>query len=209
MPRLIFVAVQRDLDLLVAVHARDRDHHRQLAAGIAGRQMQPRRDRLVLERHPHRLDMMIGERRIFRVALALLVVIGDIGLVVLVIGPLRGAPMHRRHEEVIACGYLVVGERRGIGLGLAAPRHGGERGSDIGHLLHPLADAGKVGIGLNAAGQMNVERSRLVPVDAVGADDVVDEPTLLVETAHLWWPAVIENGRESLLRAVHGVTLPW
>ncbi len=181
----ILVAVQRDLDFLVAVHAGHRDHHRQLAAGVARWQMQPRRDRLVLERHPDRFDVVVGERGILRVALALLVVVGDVGFVVLVVGPLRGAPMHRRHEEIVARGHLVIGLRRGVGLGFAALGHGGEGRADIGHLLHALADAGKIGIGLDAARQMDVERARLVPVDAVGADDIVDQPALRVETAHL------------------------
>ncbi len=201
----IFVAVERDLNLLVAVHAGDRDHHRQLAAGIVRRQMQPGRNRLVLERHPHRLDVMIGERGIFGVAFALLVVVGDVGLVVLVVGPLRRAPMHRRHEEIVARGDLAVGLRRGIGLGLAAARDGGKGRADIGHLLHPLANAGEIGIGLDAARQMDVERARLVPIDAVGADDVVDQPALLVEAAHARRAALIENGRKALLRAVHAL----
>jgi len=36
------------------------------------------------------------------------------------------------------------GRRRG--LGFAPARHGGEGGADIGHLLHPFADAGEVGM---------------------------------------------------------------
>ena len=39
--------------------------------------------------------------------------------------------------------------------------------SQSGNLLHPLADAGD-----------EIEQTRLVPVDAVGADDIVEEPTL-------------------------------
>ena len=165
--------------------------------------MQPGRDRLALKRHPHRFDMVIRQRGVFGVALALLVIVGDVGLVVLVIGPLRRAPMHRGHEEIVARGDLAVGGCRGIGLGFAAARHGGESRADIGHLLHPLADAGEIGIGLDAARRMDIERARLIPVDAVGADDVVDEPALRVEAGHGRRAAMIENGRKSLLRAVH------
>ena len=43
-------------------------------------------------------------------------------------------------------------------------------------------------------GPCMIERARLVPIDAVGADDVVDEPALLVEAAHMRLAALIENG---------------
>ena len=170
--------------------------------------MQPSRDRLVLERHPHRLDMMVGKRGVFGVTFALLVVVGDVGLVVLVIGPLRRAPMHRGHEEIVARGDFMVGESRGVGLRLAAAGDSGECRADVRHLLHPLADAGEVGIGLDAARPMDIKRARLVPIDAVGADDVVDHPALLVEAPHMRLAALIAYGRKGLLRAIHDVTLP-
>ena len=160
--------------------------------------MQPGRDGLVLERHPDRLDMMIGKRRIFGVAFALLIVIGDVGLVVLVVGPLGRAPMHRGHEEVVARRDLVIGKCRCIGLGLATPRYRGKGRTDIGHLLHPLADAGKIRVGFNAARRVDIERPRLIPVDAVGANDIVDQPALFIETAYLRRAAMIENRRENL-----------
>ena len=87
------VAVERDHRLLEAVHAGDRDHRRNAAALVARRQMEPARDRLALERNPDRLDVMVGERGISGEALALLAVERDVGLVVLVIGPLRRAPI--------------------------------------------------------------------------------------------------------------------
>ena len=196
----VAVAVERDLDFLEAVHARDRDHHRDAPALVARRQMEPGRDRLALERHPDRLDVVIGERRVFRVALALLVVVGDVGLVVLVIGPLRRAPVHRRHEVVVARGHLAVGVLGGLRLGLAPARHRLEGRADVGHLLHPLADAGEIRIGLVAARAAEIERARLIPVDAVGADDVVEQPALLLEAAHLRLAALVEDG---LQRTAH------
>ena len=137
---------------------------------------------------------MVGKRGVLGVALALLVVVGDVGFVVLVVGPLRGAPMHRRHEVVVARGHLVAGLLGGVGLGLAPARHRLEGGADIGHLLHPLADAGEVGVGLVAARPVHVERARLVPVDAVGADDVVEQPALLLEAANMRLAALFEDG---------------
>ena len=145
------VAVERDLDLLEAVHAGDRDTDRDAAARVAGRQVEPGRDRLALERHPDRLDVMVGERGVLRVALALLVVVGDVGLVVLVVWPLRRAPVHGRHEVVVARGHLVAGLLGGLRLGLAPARHRLEGRADVGHLPHPLADAGEIGVGLDAA----------------------------------------------------------
>ena len=204
----IFVAIKRDLNFLVAVHAGDRDHHWQAPTAMVRRQMQPSRYRLVLERHPHRFDVMIGERGIFGIAFAFLVVIGDVGFIVFVVGPLRGAPVHRGHEEIIARGDLAIGLGGGIGLGLAAARHRRKGRTDVGHFLHPLANAGEIGIGFDAARQMDVQRARLIPIDAIGPNDVVDEPALLVEATDLRRTATIENGRETLLRAVHSL-LRW
>src|SRR5262249_1622380 len=61
------------------------------------------------------------------------------------------------------------------------------------HFLHALADAGEIGVGLVAAGTAEIERARLVPVDAVGADDVVEEPTLRLEAAHVRLAALVQN----------------
>src|SRR5207249_3168644 len=47
---------------------------------------------------------------------------------------------------------------------------------------------------------------RLVPVDAVGADDVVDEPALLLETAHMRLAALVEDGLQG---TVHGRFLTY
>ena len=167
---------------------------------VARRQVQPGRDRLVLERHPYRLDVMVGERGVLGVALALLVVVGDVGLVVLVVRPLRRAPVHRRHEVVVARGDLVIGLFGGFRLGLAPAGDRLEGRPDVGHLLHPLADAGEIGVGLVAARSAQIERARLVPVDAVGADDVVEQPALLLEAAHVRLAALVEHG---LHRTIH------
>ena len=195
------VAVERDHRLLEAVHAGDRDHHRNAAALVARRQMEPARDRLALERNPHRLDVMVGERGIFGVALALLVVERDVGLVVLVVGPLRRGPLDRRHEIIVARRHLAVGLLGGLGLGFAPARHRLECRADVGHLLHALADHREIGIGLVAARAAEIERARLIPVDAVGADDVVDQPALLDKALHVRLAALVQNG---LRGAIHG-----
>ena len=55
------IAIQPHARFLEAVHAGNEHDHRNAAAGIAGRQMEPGRQRLAVERNPHRLDAMIGE----------------------------------------------------------------------------------------------------------------------------------------------------
>src|SRR5262249_60676078 len=89
-----------------------------------------------------------------------------------------------------------------FGFGLAPARHRLEGGTDVGHLLPPLADAGEIGVGFDAARSVEVERAWLVPVDAVGADDVVDQPALLLEPAHMRLAALVQN-RLGLADHVH------
>src|SRR5262249_59799067 len=80
-----------------------------------------------------------------------------------------------------------------------------ESGTDVRHFLHPLADAGEIGVGLVAAWTAQIERGRWVRVDAVGADDVVDEPALLLEAAHMRLAALVQN---RLRRADHVHRIP-
>src|SRR5262249_61819470 len=87
----------------------------------------------------------------------------------------------------------AIGLLGGFRLGLAPACHRLEGRTDVGHLLHALADASKIGVGLVAAGTAEIERARLVPVDAVGADDVVEEPTLRLEAAHMRLAALVQN----------------
>src|SRR5262249_59713953 len=133
----------------------------------------------------------------------LLVLRGEIDLIFLGVGHWGGPQCPRRNEEIIARGDFAIGLRRGIGLGLAAARHRRKGRADIGHFLHPLADAGEIGIGFDAAGQMDVQRTWLIPIDAIGANNIVDEPALLLEAAHPRRTAAVENGRKALPRAVY------
>lgn len=110
---------------------------------------------------------------------------GDVRLVVLIVRPLRRTPVHRRHEIVVARSDLAARVLGGLRLGLTAARHRFERRRDVGHLLDALAHAGDVGCALHAARPADVDRARLIPVDAVGTDDVVECPALLAEAAHM------------------------
>src|SRR6185436_18526971 len=111
--------------------------------------------------------VMGGGRRGLGGGPGLLFFVGGVWFLVLVIGSLRRAPVHRRHEIVVARGDLVADLLGRLGLGLAPARDRLESRADIRHLLHALADAGEVGVGLVAAGAVEIKRARLVPVDAV------------------------------------------
>src|SRR5207247_1043994 len=67
---------------------------------------------------------------------------------------------------------------------LAPPRRRLERGRDVGELLHALPDGGDVGGRFRAERGRKSGQARLVPVDAVGADDVVENPALLGPAPH-------------------------
>ena len=190
--------MKRDRDLLEAVHAGDRDHRRDPATAVAWRQVQPRRKCLVPERYPDRLDAVVGEPRIARVARAFALVVAEVLLVVLVDGPLRGAPMHGRHEEVLAGCHPLARRLRGARLGLPTLRGRLESGRGIREFLDALSDRREVCIRLHATGRAQIGRARLVPIDAIGTDDVVDEPALLD-------PAARARGSLRIgIRAAHG-----
>ena len=93
--------------------------------------------------------------------------------------PLRGCIQYRRVEIVVARGNQFAGIVRRACLGFAAARGGCKGRRDVGVFFDALADALKVGIGFGAAGRVVGDAARLIPIDADGADDVVDQPALL------------------------------
>lgn len=143
--------------------------------------MQPARHRFALERDRHRLDPVIGEPRIAGEALLLLLVQLDMLRPGIVVGPLGGTVVDGGHVPVVARGDGIAFGFRCARLGLAAPRCTFEGGADIRHLLHPGADRGEIGIRLHPARRGKIDRARLVPVDSVCANDIVDGPALLRE----------------------------
>jgi hypothetical protein len=91
--------------------------------------------------------------------------------------------MHRRHEIIVArADHLIgfLGKPRAL---LAPPGGRFESRADIRHLLDALADRREIGERFDAARRLQIERARLVPIDAVRLDDVVDRPALLAEAA--------------------------
>ena len=174
------VAIHGDADLLEAVHAGERHHDGDASATIAGRQVQPRRQRLAAgQRNPRRLDVVVGEPGVLRIALALPAVVKPVRLVVLVDRPLRGGPVDARHEIVLAGRHqvLVLLGRLRLGLATAGDRLEGGRG--VGELRDALANRGKVGVGLRAARDGKINGPRLIPVHPDRADRVVEQPALL------------------------------
>src|ERR1019366_1045984 len=166
--------------------------------------MEPGRNRLALKWHPHRLDMVVREGGIFSVAFALLIIVGDVGFVVLIIWPLRRAPVDCRHEVVVARRHLPIGFLRGFGFGFAATSDRLEGRADVSHLFHAFADACEIGSGLVAAWAAQIQRTWLVPIDAVGADNIVEEPALLVKTLHMRLAALVYDW---LLCVIHLILL--
>jgi hypothetical protein len=75
----------------------------------------------------------------------------------------------------IAAGFGVAG------LGLAPFRRAFEGRADVGHFLHARANGREIRIGFHATGRRQIDRSRLIPVDAIGPNDVVERPALLRE----------------------------
>src|SRR5438105_8294338 len=102
--------------------------------------MEPARQGLALERKPRRLDAMISELGVLRVALALAIVERDILLVVLVERPLRGGVVHGRHEIVRSRGDELSGLLRGLRFCLPSAGGRGAGGSGAGVVLRLLAD---------------------------------------------------------------------
>ena len=86
--------------------------------------------------------------------------------------------MHGRHEPVVTRGDEIAIGLGGARLGLAALGGALEGRADIGHLLHPSADGREIGTRLDAARRRKIERTGLVPIDAVGTNDIVERPTL-------------------------------
>src|SRR5262249_23136835 len=108
-------------------------------------------------------------------------------------------------EIIVARSHRAAVLLRRLCLRLAPPRHRFEGRADVGHFLHAFTDAGEVGIRLDATRPVQVERARLVPVDAAGADGIVDQPALLDEALHMRIAALVEDG---LRDAVHGSSPP-
>ena len=179
------VAGERHAALLVAVHARNRDHARHPLPGLVSvRQVKPSRQRLAVERDPGRLDLMVRQLGIFEIALPLLLIEEDVLGVVLVDRPLRSAPEVRGHEKVVARADLVLLLRRFDRPRFPPSRHRFECRRDIGEFLHARADRRDVGGGLRTQRRRQSGQARLIPVDAVRTDDVVEDPALLVEAPH-------------------------
>ena len=175
------VVRQRHIDFFEAVHAWDGDHHWYLAAAVAGRQVKPAWNRFGLERDGNRFDLVVGEPHIVGKAFPLLVMKLDVLLSGVVVGPLGGAVVNGGHVPIVARGDRIAVGLGGAGLGLAPFRRAFEGRADVGHFLHARANGREIRIGFHAAGRRQIDRSRLIPVDAIGPNDVVERPALLRE----------------------------
>src|SRR5260370_17492603 len=96
-----------------------------------------------------------------------------------------GAPMHGRNEEVLARRHQLARRLSSTGLCLSTPcsRFEGWRG--VREFLDALPDRGEIRDRLDAAGRAQIDRARLVPIDAIGTDAVLNEPPLLDPAARV------------------------
>ncbi len=127
---------------------------------------------------------MVRQLRIFEIALPLLLIEEDVLGVVLVDRPLRSAPEVGGHEEVVARADLVLALRRFECPRFPPPRHRFKCRRDIGEFLHARADRRDVGRGLRAQRRRQSRKARLIPIDAIRTNDVVEYPSLFVEALH-------------------------
>src|SRR5437764_2590488 len=122
---------------------------------------------------------MVGKARVIAEALPLLFVELQVLRSGIVIGPFSGTVMDGGHVPIVPRGNEIALGFGGTGLGLAPFGGAFESGADIGHLLHAGADRGEIGIGFDAAWRGKIDRARLIPVNSVGANDVINGPALL------------------------------
>ena len=162
--------------------------------------MQPRRNLLVAEGNPDFLDLVVGHPGVFRIAFALALVVAEVLLVGLVDGPLRRAPMQRGDEIILARGDHVAGLLRRLGGGLATAGLLLEGGRGVGVFLDARANGDEIGVGQRAARRGQIDRARLVPIHAVGLNDVVELPALLGPASRHWAAMGGDDGRRDIRR---------
>ena len=155
--------------------------------------MKNRRQRFAAIGQLDPFDAMVGERRVFVEGRAFLVVQSGELLVDFVDGPHRRGPIIGRHEIIVAGHDLVAGLLGRLGHRFALVGERFECRADIDQPLHALAQFVHVRRGARSEAAERGGGAALVPIDAVGLDDVVEHPALLVETLDrrlALWPAV-------------------
>ena len=127
---------------------------------------------------------MVGERRILVECGAFLVVQGRELLVDFVDGPHRRSPIIGGHEIVVAGQNLVAGLLGCLGRRFAFAGKQFECRTNIDQPFHALAQFVHVGRGARSETAERGAGAALIPVDAIGLDDIVEHPALLVEALH-------------------------
>ena len=211
------VAVEGDAGLLEAVHAGDAHYAGQLApaavasVGIGGLvvgdvgQVEPGGDGAIPEGDVNAADFVVGVLGVFGVALDLFVAEAVVFRGVGEDGPL-GAAVEEGGDEVafaggdgMAFGFVLAG------LVFAAEGGAAELAAGVVEALDAGADAVEVGGGFGTAGAEGVADAPLVPLDADGLDDNVEEPALVLPAFHSAFDGGFHSGHSftSFLFSIH------
>ena len=140
--------------------------------------MPPAGQRAAFKWNQHRLDGVVGILCVSEIAIALGLIECAIFLAAIIERPLRRRVLNGSNEIVGACGDALPILFGFFCLGFATAGRCFKSGREVGKLLHALTNAGEVGVSLDAAGHVIADGARLIPVGAVGADDVIDKPAL-------------------------------
>src|ERR1019366_827452 len=192
------VGVEGHVFLLVSIHAGYKDDDRYLGAAlICRRQVEHRRELLSTIWNLSPFDVVIGTLHILREVLAFPVVVHLNRVVDLLDRPHRTCPVLRSNEIMVARGNLLA---RLVGLfceRLAPARDRLEGGPDVGIFLDALTQPVHVVEDIEPAGAQQPAGTTLIPIDAIGLNDIVERPPLLVETTHqrlAFWVSRVRSG---------------
>src|ERR1019366_8337773 len=179
------VGVEGHVFLLVSIHAGYKDDDRYLGAAlISRRQVEHRRKPLSTIWNLSPFDVVIGTLHILREVFAFPIIVHLNRVVDLLDRPHRTRPVLRSNEIMVARGTLLA---RVVGLfcqRLASARDRLEGGPDVGIFLHALTQPVHVVEDIEPAGAQQSAGTPLIPIDAIGLNDIVERPSLLVETKH-------------------------
>ena len=149
---------------------------------VAGRQVEPSGNRFALESDGYRFDFVVGQPRVIGETFALLGMKLYVFLAGIIVRPFGGAIVNGRHVPIVTRRHRITLRLGSAGLSLP-PRGGAFKDwTDVSHLLYPGANGSEVGSRFDATWCRKIDRSWLVPIDAVRVNDVIEGPALFFES---------------------------